>query len=160
MNSNRNLINNLPEEFQQFQSFLGIVVYGNRMEQMMTQEELANKAGLDVEIIAKIEGGFSTDIPIGYYTSIFKELDLTPFEVGQDLVHVSKGKKEESKFPSTLEVRSYSDELLKKIDEYFKNSPFVPKRENSSEEILQKLQAEVDMYKRVLGIDDISNKKQ
>lgn len=159
MKSNRNLLNNLPEEFYQFQAYLGRVVFGNRMEQMMTQEELANRAGFDVEIIAKIEGGFNTDIPIGYYTSIFKVLNLTPLDVGRDLVQLSKGENAESKYPSSLEVRSYSDELLKRIDEYYKNFHPDLEKESSSKEILKELQAEVDMYKRVLGIDNIPNQK-
>ncbi|SFA57081.1 Helix-turn-helix [Parageobacillus thermantarcticus] len=82
----------LHEQFYGLGAILAQIIFRKRMEKNMTQQELAQKAGVGVKTISRVEGG-SGNIEIKTYEKLFQALGLSNTEIGHIIVEIEEKNK-------------------------------------------------------------------
>lgn len=79
----------LEARFHQLDYLLGELVFAHRMNNGLTQDELADLCNVSLKTIHQVEGGMS-NITIATYMRLFDKLEISVQDVGEYLIRKSR----------------------------------------------------------------------
>lgn len=83
----------LKEQLHGLGALYGKIIFASRMEQGITQRELADKAGIGLKTITRAEGGFE-NLGIIMYNAIFRALGLSTASVAEMMYQMTREQEE------------------------------------------------------------------